>query len=127
MKRILAFTSIVGLMLVLMAARADAQAVSTDKLERAGWTCLDQGPELPTPCLPDAGSVESGEAAASIIMTFGPDGEFLGTEHLIHEDLYNGQPCPQDNVTGGDGSYIYLEPVVGLEYYVCHHFDSPFT
>lgn len=42
-------------------------------------------------------------------------------------DLYNGQPCPQDEVEGGDGGYRDLRPLNGLPYFVCHHFDSPVT
>lgn len=63
---------------------------------------------------------------AIIVMTFGPDGEFWGTEHAIHHHLYSGQPCPQDEVTGGDGSYIDVSSTVG-PYYICHHFESPIT
>lgn len=98
------------------------------QLERAGWTCIDQGADHPTPCFPDADAVFSGEVRTSIVKTFGPAGEeFWGTEFLIHQDLYQGQPCPRDEVEGGDGGYIDLEPIQGMPYYVCHHFDSPET
>lgn len=115
---------------VMTAGQATAQesGLTADKLERAGWTCIDQAGQLPTPCLPDAESVFAGEAASSVVLTFGPDGrEFWGTEHLVHRDLYNGQPCPRDEVAGGDGGYLDLQPLNGLPYFVCHHFDSPVT
>lgn len=125
-----ALAAIMGLLLAMTAGQAAAKGtgLTADKLERAGWTCIDQGEQLPTPCLPDAEAVFTGQARSSIIMTFGPHGQsFWGTEHLIHRDLYNGQPCPQDEVEGGDGGYIDLQPENGLPYFVCHHFDSPVT
>jgi hypothetical protein len=39
---------------------------------------------------------------------------FIGTAHLIRDDLYEGQPCPQ---TGG--AYFHIA-VIG--YYRCEHF-----
>lgn len=100
------------------------QGVSPTKLTNAGWFCFT---ERATHCLPDGDAVFSGNAVSSIILSFSADGEeFWGTELLIHRDHYNGQPCPQDEVTGGDGSYIDLSSE-GLPYFVCHHFDSPLT
>lgn len=128
--RLPALAAMIGLLLVVTAGQASAkgQGLTADKLERAGWTCIDQAGHLPTPCLPDADAVFSGQARSSTILTFGPDGqEFWGTEHLLHRDLYNGQPCPQDEVAGGDGGYLDLRPLNGLPYFVCHHFDSPVT
>lgn len=128
--RLGALAAMAGLFFALSMGQASAQqqGITADTLERAGWTCLDQEGHLPTPCLPDAESVFAGTAPSSTVMTFGPDGQdFWGTEHLIRRDLYNGQPCPQDEVAGGDGGYVDLKPVNGLNYFVCHHFDSPIT
>lgn len=122
--------TMVGLLLAMAAGPATAQGrgLTAETLQQAGWTCLDQEGHLPTPCLPDAEAVFAGEAATSIVLTFGPDGrDFWGTELLLHHDLYNGQPCPQDQVAGGDGGYVDLLPLNGIPYFVCHHFDSPVT
>ena len=45
---------------------------------------------------------------------FSLDGTFVGTLHLIRDDLYQGQPCLQ---TGG--AYFHIA-VIG--YYRCEHF-----
>ncbi len=99
---------------------ANGGGVSPEKLQKAGWTCITPDPH-PDPrgihCIKDLGAVLAGERATSIVMVFDPEtGEFWGTELLIHQDLYNGQPCPQ-----GDGSYVDLSGL-GLPYFVCHHF-----
>lgn len=127
MRRLLVIASAAALFVAMMAGPAAAQGVSPEKLEKAGWTCMSEGAGAPTHCLPRGEAVFTGEVAASIIMSVGPDGEFWGTELLIHHDLYNGQPCPQDDVDGGDGTYLDVEPLVGVPYFVCHHFDSPIT
>ncbi len=41
---------------------------------------------------------------------------FHGTELLIRADLYQGQPCPQDNLDE-------FESVLDGAYFACHHFD----
>lgn len=128
MKRLLVIVSAVGLMLTMLAGPARAQGVSPEQLTKAGWDRLP-GPseQIPTThCLPDAQAVLSGDATTSIVMTFGPEGEFWGTEFAIHHHLYDGQPCPQDEVIGGDGTYIDVSSTVG-PYDVCHHFESPVT
>ena len=44
---------------------------------------------------------------------------FLGTELLLHEDVYAGQPCPQDDLDewGVWDLWDFEEP-----YFACHHF-----
>lgn len=107
----------------MTAGSALGRGVDPGKLENAGWFCFPAQGFVH--CVPDGDAVFSGEANASTVLAFEGD-EFLGTELLIHQDLYNGQPCPQDEVTGGDGGYIDLSGQ-GLPYFVCHHFDSPAT
>lgn len=127
--RLLLIISCAGLLLALTAGSATAKGVDQQKLEKAGWVCVTPQPGAPTHCLPGPqfDRVFAGEARSGLIMTFGPDGEFWGTEHLIHHDLYNGQPCPQDEVAGGTGGYIDMMPLVGIPYFNCHHFESPVT
>lgn len=129
--RLLLTISSAGLLLTVTAGPAVAAGVDQQKLEKAGWVCVTPAEGAPTHCLPPSQFERvfsaAHEARAGLIMTFGPAGDFWGTEHLIHHELYNGQPCPQDEVAGGDGSYIDLEPLIGIPYFVCHHFESPVT
>jgi hypothetical protein len=46
--------------------------------------------------------------------------EYLGTELLMHADIYNQQGCPQE----GHDTYEDLYPTTGMPYYACHHFDT---
>jgi hypothetical protein len=47
-----------------------------------------------------------------------PGHPFLGTEILVHEDIYNWQPCMADD--GESYHYLGFAP-----YYACHHFERP--
>lgn len=125
-RRLAAVVSVAALFAAVIAGPAAADGPDPERLAEAGWFCF---PHFVTHCLPDGDRVLSGEAATSLIMTWGTDGEFWGTEFLIHEDLYNGQPCPPDTLEGGEpGAYIPLSDLgLPLPYLVCHHFDSPFT
>lgn len=132
-RRRLVIISAVALLVAMISTPAAGSGPDPDRLAQAGWFCF--GHEDPAiHCLPNGGDgVFSGEAASSLIMTWGTaTGEFWGTELLIHEDLYNGQPCPQDSLDqlgdGEPGAYIHLSDLgLPLPYFVCHHFDSPFT
>lgn len=105
-------------------ASANGQGVSPEKLQNAGWDCFfAQGFNH---CVKDFDALQAGEEATHTILAFDSTGEFVGTELLIRQDLYNGQPCPPDNVGGSPGPYIDLSGN-GLNYFVCHHFDSPAT
>lgn len=129
-KRMLVTLSAAALAVAMIAAPASARGPSPDRLEQAGWFCFEH---FVIHCLPNGGEgVLTGHAESSLIMTWGTDTqevEFWGTELLIHEDLYNGQPCPQDPFDGGEpGAYIHVSDLgLPLPYFVCHHFDSPFT
>lgn len=128
MRRMLVMVSTTAFFLATIMATALAKGPDPDRLANAGWFCF--GHDSPAiHCMPDGDAVFSGEAKASLIMTWGTEtGEFWGTELLIHEDTYNGQPCPQDLVDGEPTTYIHLTDL-GLElpYLVCHHFESPLT
>lgn len=119
---------IVGVVAIGVAAPAAAQGPDPARLAAAGWFCFSHTPEA-VHCLPDGDAVLSGEAATSTILTFAADtNEFWGTELLIRQDLYHGQPCPQDDVGGQPTTYIPLSALgLPLPYFVCHHFDSPLT
>lgn len=51
------------------------------------------------------------------------ESEFLGTELIVRADLFNGQPCPTDPPSR---QYTHLLPLLGLDYYACHRYDSSF-
>ena len=51
------------------------------------------------------------------------DAPFLGTELLIRDDLYAGQPCPQD----GNAEYDLLPAALtpfDVGYRACHHYET---
>ena len=99
---------------------ATAQGVTPDQLIAAGWTCFrDPNPATPrTVCSdPGHGQPVPGDPNAPPsynFKIFSLGGTFVGTAHLIRDDLYQGQPCPQ---TGG----LYFHIAV-IGYYRCEHF-----
>ncbi len=109
----------------LAASSGSAGAVTTTKLEKAGWTCVAPLPVTDELHCAHPGGLErmfSGEAKALDLLVFDASGEeYLGTEHNIRGDLYHGQPCPNDPPTY---EYTYLGPTFGLDYWACHRFDS---
>jgi hypothetical protein len=111
---------------------ASATGVSPDSLANAGWTCFN-GPQPFNPrihCAPPGvwEAALSGDAEMAIFLTFdtedvgATDAALLGTERMIRADLYHGQRCPTDPPSY---EYSHLLPLLGLDYYICHTFDSP--
>jgi hypothetical protein len=109
----------------LAASAGPAGAVSTSKLEKAGWVCIAPLPVTDELHCIKPRSLEqmfSGEAKATTFLVFDSSGEeYLGTEHNIRGDLFHGQPCPTDPPTY---EYTYLGPIFGIDYWACHRFDS---
>ena len=99
------------LSMMLIVATVGAKGNNASQLEDAGWTCFNAGPNNWIHCMkkdPAAGP------STIPVKVFSVDGEeFLGTELLIRNDLYNGQPCPQE----GGGEYDQLP----FGYRACHH------
>lgn len=128
MKRALVIVSAAVLSVAMIAGPAVGKGPDPDRLAGAGWFCFGHTTAA-IHCLPDGEAVFTGEARSSLIMTWGTStGDFWGTELLIHEDLYNGQPCPQDLVDGAPSTYIHLSDLgLPLPYFVCHHFESSLT
>ena len=58
---------------------------------------------------------------------------FLGTEHILRADHFHNQPCPTDPPGGPPGAtsspplyeWSHLLERFGWDYWICHHFDSP--
>lgn len=128
LRRMLAVAAAATMVVALSAGPATARGPDPERLEQAGWFCFGHGAPA-FHCVPDGEALLTGEAATSTVLSWdGETGEFWGTELLIHEDLYNGQPCPQDEVGGETGDYIHVTDLGNpLPYYVCHHFESPIT
>ena len=137
MKRRIFGVVLLSLLILLTFSAVSAHGHSHTQLEKAGWTCqpIPFGDpadfEFWPHCFPPNISFEgaaAGNYASITVKVFDdlrPDrgnGHFLGTEILIHEDVYNEQPCMGE----GGGEYHYLggpdEPQP-IPYYACHHFD----
>ncbi len=102
------------IILMLSFTVAYARGHNADQLMKAGWGCMNAGPSNWLHCFAPGG----GSDRTLQVKVFGEEGDpFLGTELLIHEDVYNGQPCPQDN-------HETYEPVEGTPYLACHHFET---
>jgi len=72
----------------------------------ARYSCFNAGLGRPFPDNPDP------RPSYSFLAFSQASGEFLGTGHLIREDLYSGQPC------GGE-SYVF-RALIG--YWECIHY-----
>jgi hypothetical protein len=98
---------------------ATAQGLTPSTLIDAGWTCFND-PGAPRIVCSDPGHgrpvipAPPDRPASYNFKIFSLDGTFVGTAHLIRDDLYQGQPCPQ---TGG----LYFHIAV-IGYYRCEHF-----
>lgn len=109
----------------LASSAGSAGAVTTSKLEKAGWTCIAPLPVTDELHCARPGGLErlfSGEARTLKLAVFDASGEtFLGNELNVRGDIFHGQPCPTDPPTY---EYTYLGPTFGLDYWACHRFDS---
>lgn len=112
----------VFLMFILTATAASAKGHTASQLTNAGWSCDIAGPHgwlhcfEPSLNMPD--DLLNGNRATLQVKVFTADGgTYLGAEILVHEDIYNWQPC----MTDGGGSYEFLG---FAPYYACHHFAT---
>lgn len=102
------------LLLMLSFTVAYAKGHDAGQLEKAGWACMNAGPSNWLHCFAPGG----GSQQTMQVKVFSEDGsEFMGTELLMHQDAYHGQPCPQDDLAT-------YEPVPGIPYVACHHFET---
>lgn len=126
MRRLMILMALLLAMVAVPAATASAEGHSPGQLEDAGWTCIVPLPGDNIHCAPPGGldRVVSGEAETMTFKVFDASDEtFVGTEHIIREDLFHGQPCPTDPPSR---QYTDLEPLLGLPYFACHRYDSSF-
>lgn len=114
MKTRLFVSTLILCMSCLGADHARAGGHTADQLADAGFACFNSGPSNWVHCM-DLDKLISGKRSVPV-KVFSEDGsEYLGTELLLHEDVYAGQPCPQDHLE-------LWGPVEGAPYLACHHF-----
>lgn len=89
---------------------------TAEQMMEAGYDCFNDGPFNWTHCL----DLDKFGNPAVPVKVFSVDGsKFLGTELLLREDIYAGQPCPQNDLNTWD--YLGAE---GPPYFACHHFNT---
>lgn len=99
----------------LVAIPAYAGGHGAGQLERAGWFCYNTGPHNWVHCLHLDKAVEGKPSVP--VKVFSTNGEeFLGSELLLHQDVYAGQPCPQDDLD------LWGISADAPDYLACHHF-----
>src|SRR5438045_8047020 len=87
---------------------ATAEGLTPSTLINAGWTCFNE-PTAPRIVCSDPGHgrpvipAPPDRPATYNFKLFSLDGTFIGTSHLIRDDLYQGQPCPQT-----DDPYVHI-------------------
>lgn len=104
-----------------VAAASNAGGLSPAQLDNAGWTCFDVG-SLGLHCAPPGKWPPTGPTVQLLyflelhVVTDTP-GFFTGTETLLRDDFYHGQPCP----TTASGEYNFLGDLGGgASYWACH-------
>ncbi len=106
-----------SLVLLLLAVSPAFAGQTSTQLVNAGWFCDNAGPNNWVHCFP------SGAFASSTTLTvkvFSEDGStYLGTEILIRDGFYRGQPCIQE---GGEEYAFLPAAATGLpyDYWACH-------
>lgn len=106
--------SILSTAILLVSTSVATAGVTADKLEKAGYFCFNDGPSNWVHCL----RAEKFGYPSVPVKVFSEDGsEFLGTEMLLRFDIYNGQPCPQDELD--EWTFLGEPP-----YYACHAFHT---
>jgi hypothetical protein len=108
---------------VFAISAAGSSSATMAQAQAAGWDCNPQVLivgyfHCAPPGKPSVLDMIQGttDTPSIVLRVFYPSGEFAGTEHLIRADLYEGQPCPQDNLVTWD--------LLPFGYRACHHFDA---
>ena len=126
MRRLMIITAALVAMVAVPTVYSTAEGSSPGQHEDAGWTCIVPLPGDNIHCAPPGGldRVVSGEAETMVFKVFDVNDEtFIGTELIVREDIFKGQPCPTDPPSR---QYTDLEPLLGLPYFACHRYDSSF-
>jgi hypothetical protein len=131
MRRIAIVAGVLVVALVGVVASSSAKGVNPGHLVEQGWDCFVPLPGDNVHCSRPGGlaGVLDGSARTMTFLVFetddpaAEDAPFLGTELIVRADAFNGQPCPTDPPSK---EYTYLLPLLGLDYYACHRYDSGF-
>ncbi len=106
-----------SVVLLLLAVTPVFVGNTSAQLESAGWTCGNAGPNNWVHCFPPGAFASSVSLSVKV---YSQDGStFLGTEILIKDGYYSGQPC----IGEGGGEYTFLpKEATGLpfDYWACH-------
>ena len=121
MRRLILALVAAGALLLPITAGGAAGGITPKQLSDQGWTCFfvpglgvhcaAPGQEWP-PTGPTAQLLYFFDLSANTA-TWDQAGFYSGTETLLRNDKYHGQPCP----TAASGEYNYL---AGLGYWACH-------
>ncbi len=131
MRRIAIAASLLTALMGLAVRPASAGGVNPAQLQKAGWDCIIPLPGDDVHCsTPGAlGEVLAGTANTATFLVFDTqdlqsnDAPLLGTELIVRNDRFHGQPCPTDPPSK---QYTYLLPLLALDYWACHRYDSEF-
>lgn len=115
----IAVVPIVAAITIAGTALGGAGGLSPAQLSSQGWHCFDH-PTLGVHCAAPGQEWPPSGPTTQLLYFFNthdvnstvPD--YTGTETLLHDDRYNGQPCPTQ-----PGGYVYLGGL-GLDYWACH-------
>jgi hypothetical protein len=124
MRRTLRSIVVATAVTLAMAAPASAHGVSPAQLGDQGWQCAFVLGAVH--CFPPGTGSTTATINALVFTTDDPEATeapFVGTEHLIRADLFQGQPCPRDPPSR---QYTDLMPLLGIPYFACHRYDSSF-
>ena len=116
-RRLIIMLAVVAMAMAVMAP-ASAKGPSNERLDdSAKWNCVIAGPSDYVHCFAP-GSFKGQTAMVKVFDSTDVEvgGNFLGTELLISEDVYSGQPCASDN---GEAYHD-----LGNGYYACHHYGA---
>lgn len=111
--------AVVAVFAVPLVASGGQGGLSPAQLSSQGWHCFDH-PTLGVHCAAPGQEWPPSGPTSQLLYFFNthdvestvPD--FTGTETLLHDDLYHGQPCPTQ-----PGGYVSLAGL-GLDYWACH-------
>lgn len=119
----------------------DGEGLTHFTLMSAGWDCFSPAPAVDPDfnglvhCTNGLEGFLAGTAVSIRFLTFDTTditvaGSLLGTERGLRGDIYEhggDRPCntDPDDVAPYDGNWSHIEWLFGLDYYMCHSFDSP--
>ena len=122
MRRVTIALLAIALLLPLTATAQRRGGLSPKQLNDQGWLCFNV-PGLGVHCVPPGQEWPPTSPTVQLLYFFNttdPESDvpdFTGTETLLREDFYRGQPCP----TEASGQYVFLGDLGGgVNYYACH-------